>query len=328
MITVHVGISSFHFEDGAGMTSLKQIPHLLHKSAAVVLLAAAGMAFGISSPSAQSASPASGSPTEHSLPVANEPAPSHAGSKTEASAGKPYYIEFRSRSAQSYGHTFSIYGRLNGQGKIASKAVAGLHPFTESPLPWMVGHLILVPSETGASDGDTEDQYVTARFRVALSQAEYAKVTTFIKDLQKKSPLWHAVLYNCNAFVGDIAHFMGLETPSSTMLMPAEYINGLRDLNISRAAAAGVIGTPVRVEDSAKLRAQALKSIEMQEKHGAKVQRQSKSEATAPSAVTGQTNDQHKTTAPASSKKSESGQAKAVSAQADLSRPNLVPTNN
>ena len=90
-----------------------------------------------------------------------------------------------------------------------------------------------------------------------------------------------------------------------------------------------MIGTPVKVEDPAKLRAQALKSIEMQEKHGAKVQRQSKSEATAAtSAVTGQTNDQHKTTTPASSKKSESGQAKAVSARAELSRQNLVPTNN
>ena len=310
------------------MTSLKQIPHLLHKSAAVVLLAAAGMAFGISSPSAQNASPASESPTEHSQPVANEPAQSHTGSKIEVSVGKPYYIEFRSRSAQSYGHTFSIYGRLNGQGKIASKVVAGLHPFSENAVPWMIGHLFLVPSETGASDGDTEDQYVTARFRVALSQAEYAKVTTFIKGLQKKSPVWHAVLYNCNAFVGDIARFMGLETPSSTMLLPAEYINGLRDLNISRATAAGVIGTPVKVEDPAKLRAQALKSIEMQEKHGAKVQRQSKSEATAPSAVTGQTNDQHKTTTPVSSKKSESGQARAVSARAELSRQNLVPTNN
>ena len=311
------------------MTSLKQIPHRLHKSAAVVFLAAAGMAFGISSSSAQNASPASEPPTEHSQPVvANEPAQSHTGSKIEPSVGKPYYIEFRSRSAQSYGHTFSIYGRLNGQGKIASKAVAGLHPFSESALPWMVGHLFLVPSETGASDGDTEDQYVTARFRVALSQAEYAKVTAFIKDLQKKSPVWHAVLYNCNAFIGDIARFMGLETPSSTMLMPAEYINGLRNLNISRTAAAGVIGTPVRVEDPAKLRAQALKSIEMQEKHGAKVQRQSKPEATATSAGTGQTNDQHKTTTPASSKRSESGQAKAVSARAELSRQHLVPTNN
>ena len=309
--------------------SLKQVPHRLHKSAAVAFLAAAGMAFGISSSSAQNASPASEPPTEHSQPVvAHEPAQSHTGSKIEPSVGKPYYIEFRSRSAQSYGHTFSIYGRLNGQGKIASKSVAGLHPFSESAVPWMIGHLFLVPSETGASDGDTEDQYVTARFRVALSQAEYAKVTTFIKGLQKKSPVWHAVLYNCNAFVGDIARFMGMETPSSTMLMPAEYINGLRDLNISRTTAAGVIGTPVRVEDPAKLRAQALKSIEMQEKRGAKVQRQSKPEATATSAGTGQTNDQHKTTTPASSKKSESGQAKAVSARAELSRQNLVPTNN
>jgi hypothetical protein len=312
------------------MTSLEQIPHLLHKSAAVVLLAAAGMAFGISSPSAQNASSASESPTEHSQPVANEPSQVHAAPKVEASVGKPYYIEFRSRSAQSYGHTFSIYGRLNGQGKIASKVVAGLHPFTESAVPWMIGHLFLVPSETGASDGDTEDQYVTARFRVALSQAEYAKVTTYIKDLQKKSPVWHAVLYNCNAFVGDIARFMGFETPSSTMLMPADYINGLRDLNISRTAAAGVIGTPVKVEDPAKLRAQALKSAEMQDKLGAKVQRQStnsKSEVTSTSAVTSQTNDQHKTTTLGSGKKSESGQRR-DSVQAEVSRPNLSPTNN
>jgi hypothetical protein len=315
----------------AGMTSLKQVPHILHKSAAVVLLAAAGMAFCISPSSAQNASPAAESSAGHSQPIANEPSQVHAGSKVEASSGKPYYIEFRSRSAQSYGHTFSIYGRLNGQGKIASKVVAGLHPFTESAVPWMIGHLFLVPSETGASDGDTEDQYVTARFRVALNQAEYAKVTTFIKDLQKKSPVWHAVLYNCNAFVGDIARFMGFETPSSTMLMPAEYINGLRDLNISRVAAAGIIGTPVKVEDPAKLRAQAFKSIEMQEKLGAKAQRQStnsKSEATGTSAVTGQTNDQHKTTTPGSSKKSESGQAKVDSARAELSRRNLSLTNN
>jgi len=307
------------------MTSLKQMTPRLHRSAAVVLLTAAGMAFGISASAAQNASAATEPSAGHSQQPAIEPVQSHPGAKTEASAGKPYYIEFRSRSAQSYGHTFSIYGRLNGQGKIASKVVAGLHPFTESALPWMVGHLILVPSETGASDGDTEDQYVTARFRVALSQAEYVKVTTFIKDLQKKSPVWHAVLYNCNAFVGDIARFMGMETPSSTMLMPAEYINGLRDLNISRTAAAGLIGTPVRVEDSAKLRAQALKAIETQEKLGAKAQRHSansKSEATATPAVTSQT----KTTAPAANKKSESRPERTDSARAELTR--LVPTNN
>src|SRR5690242_15158278 len=37
---------------------------------------------------------------------------------------KPYFIEFRSRSALSYGHTFSVYGRLNAQGKIVESVVA------------------------------------------------------------------------------------------------------------------------------------------------------------------------------------------------------------
>jgi hypothetical protein len=190
-------------------------------------------------------------------------------SKPAVAASMPYYIEFRARNAQSYGHTFSMYGRLNAQGEMVTKAVAGLHPFTESALPWMVGHLIMVPSETGPSDGDLEDQYVLARFRVALSAAEYEKVTTFIKDLQNRSPVWHASLYNCNAFVGDIARFMGLETPMSTLLGPEEYVNGLRDLNKSKVNVAGVIGTPVSVDDPKKLRADALKAIEQREKRAA-----------------------------------------------------------
>jgi hypothetical protein len=185
-------------------------------------------------------------------------ATSVAANPSAAKPTHPYYIEFRSRSAQSYGHTFSIFGRLNAQGKIVTKEVAGLHPFTESAVPWMVGHLVLVPSETGASDGDTEDEYVTARFRVALTQAEYSKVVGFIRQLKAKSPVWHAVLYNCNAFVGDIARFMGFETPGNTMLFPEEYISSLRNMNLGRQSA-NFIGTPVRVEDAAALRAAALR---------------------------------------------------------------------
>ena len=244
----------------------KQVRHFRTPTLAIAL-AALGIPFVLSKSVAQGAPIDSATASAVETPVAPAAASPHSGwAAVGPSLAKPYYIEFRSRSAQRYGHTFSIYGRLNGQGKIATKVVAGLHPFTESALPWMVGHLVLVPSETGASDGDTEDQYVTARFRVTLNQDEYKKVTTFIKELQKKSPVWHAVLYNCNAFVGDIARFMGLETPLSTMLMPANYINGLRDLNQSRPNLAGVIGTPVEVEDAAKLRAEALKALGRREK--------------------------------------------------------------
>jgi hypothetical protein len=169
----------------------------------------------------------------------------------------PYYIEFRSRSAQSYGHTFSIFGRLDSHGNILTKEVAGLHPATESPIPWMIGHLVLVPSETGASDGDLEDQYVTARFRVDLTEAEYVKLVAYIREHQAHSPVWHAVLYNCNAWVGDVARFMGMEAPLATLQYPEDYIDELRDMNINRHSP-DMIGTPTKVASANALRAIAL----------------------------------------------------------------------
>jgi hypothetical protein len=199
---------------------------------------------------------AAAAPPEAAQPAAPT-ATAMATPAAEASQGKPYYIEFRARSAQSYGHTFSIYGRLNANGQIVSKTVSGLHPATESPVPWMIGHFVLVPSETGASDGDKEDKYVTARFRMNLNADEYKKVVGYIKGLEAKSPVWHAVLYNCNAYVGDIAKFMGMEAPSSTMLMPAAYINELRQLNINKK---GLIGTPRNVASAEALRSEALRS--------------------------------------------------------------------
>ena len=142
---------------------------------------------------------------------------------------KPYFVEFRARAAQSYGHTFAVYGRV-GQ-KITADQVVGLHPFTESPIPWMAGHLILVPSETGASDGDTEEQYVIARYRILLTEQDYRRLVSHMKQMQASSPVWHAVLYNCNAFVADIAKYMGLKTPFSTLQMPKDFITQLRELN-------------------------------------------------------------------------------------------------
>jgi hypothetical protein len=116
---------------------------------------------------------------------------------TTPKSAKPYFIEFRARSALSYGHTFAVYGRVGT--KTNALQVAGLHPFSESSVPWMIGHLVPVPSETGASDGDTEDEYIIARYRVLLTEAEYKTLTNSIKKLQASSPVWHAVLYNCNA---------------------------------------------------------------------------------------------------------------------------------
>ena len=160
------------------------------------------------------------------------------GKKAVYAPAGQYFIDFRARHALSYGHTFAMFGRLDSRGRIIEREVAGLHPAGDSPVPWMIGHVVPVRSETGPSDGDLEEKYVSARYRVVLSAAEYAKVTAFIRQLQANSPLWSAVAYNCNAFVADIARYMGLKTPSSTLLYPADFINKLRDLNAGRERAA------------------------------------------------------------------------------------------
>jgi hypothetical protein len=154
----------------------------------------------------------------------------------QRSSGR-YYIEFRSRYALSYGHTFTAFGRLNARGEIATQEVAGLHPAGEGAELWTVGHLVPVPSETGPSDGDLEEEYISARYRVELNEAEYKRVVAYIRQHQADSPLWHAALYNCNAWTGDVARFMGLKTPFH-WLPPQDYVNGIRDLNGSQPAMA------------------------------------------------------------------------------------------
>ncbi len=140
--------------------------------------------------------------TTDSLPVAQP----HAISKL---AGR-YFVDFRARTAASYGHAFLWYGRLNERGKIGLIEVAGLHPASDSPVPYILGHLIPVPAETGKSYGDLDEQYLTANYRVYLKEADAKRVFAYIKHKQDSSPLWLAGVYNCTAFLADIAGYMGL----------------------------------------------------------------------------------------------------------------------
>ncbi|MBB3233661.1 hypothetical protein [Phyllobacterium endophyticum] len=141
-----------------------------------------------------------------------------------------YFIEFRSRYALTYGHSYVMFGRLNKAGQMIDKDVAGLHPASNSPVPYVLGHYIPVPAETGASDGDLEDRYKSASWRVMLNETEYRTVVAYIRKLQARSRFWQATVYNCNAFVGEIARSMGYKTPGHLM-RPQQYITKLRQMN-------------------------------------------------------------------------------------------------
>jgi len=145
--------------------------------------------------------------------------------------GKPYFVEFRSRTAASYGHTFVFFGKLGGGKSFANFKVAGLHPKGDDPAVYLQGHLFPVEAETGVSYGDLDEQYLTARFCVALNEAEFKRATAHIAHLQGTTKTWHATTYNCNSFAADIAKHIGLDTPNPNAYLPEIFIKRLAEDN-------------------------------------------------------------------------------------------------
>src|SRR5215213_1633785 len=205
----------------SGESAMQANKKLSFKTGFLAVLCAVVMSWGLSVPQAN--------------PQESAQAASAASNATAAkSSDKRYFVEFRSRSALSYGHAFLVHGKLNAQGdvgQVSRNQVAGLHPFSESSIPWSVGHVVPVIAEHGWTDGDTEDEYITARYRVLLTEPEYRDMLAFVDGLNKRTPMWHAVMYNCETYIGDVAKHIGLKTPSSTLIFPDEYIKTLADLN-------------------------------------------------------------------------------------------------
>jgi len=147
-----------------------------------------------------------------------------------ASARGPYYVDFRARTAASWGHAFVWYGKTSER----QVEVAGLTPAGDTA-SYLLGYLTWVPSETGASYGDLDKEYLTAHYKVYLNEADAKRVFAYIKRLKESSPVWNAETTNCTSFIGDIAAFMGLKTPSR-WTRPDAYVNELKALNSGRQA--------------------------------------------------------------------------------------------
>jgi hypothetical protein len=157
-----------------------------------------------------------------------------------AAADKPshggrFFVDFRARTAASYGHAFLWYGRLKEDGRVGAVEVAGLHPATDSVVPYILGHLIPVPAETGKSYGDLDEQYLTASYRVYLTEAQAKHVFAYIRQKQASSPLWQAGTVNCTGFIADVANYMGLRTPAlPTLMYPENLVKEIKKLNGGR----------------------------------------------------------------------------------------------
>jgi len=159
---------------------------------------------------------------------ANEIAAHTVDAKASESAKGPYYVDFRARTAASWGHAFVWYGKTSER----HVEVAGLTPVGDAAT-YVLGYFTWVPSETGASYGDLDPKYLTSHYKVYLNEADAKRVFAYIKHLQASSTVWNAETSNCTSFIGDIAEFMGLKTPSR-WTRPEAYVNELKALNSGR----------------------------------------------------------------------------------------------
>jgi hypothetical protein len=124
-----------------------------------------------------------------------------------------------------------FYGKLTPEGQFAWVEVAGLHPAGLNAAVYLMGHVLPVASETGASWGDLDEQFMTARFCVTLTEQEFSRMVAYIKQRQATTPIWNAMTLNCTGFTGDVARFIGMQAPLNHLQVPEDYINEMHRLN-------------------------------------------------------------------------------------------------
>jgi hypothetical protein len=192
-----------------------------------IALAALALGFAGAVLPASAESTAPGSPARMIASIETPADTTRPASRKQAasSAKGPYYVDFRARTAASWGHAFVWYGKTSER----AVEVAGLTPAGDVK-EYILGYFTFVPSETGASYGDLDPEYLTAHYKVYLNEADAKRVFAYIKHLKETSPVWSAEISNCTAFIGDIAEFMGLKTPSR-WTRPENYVNELKSLN-------------------------------------------------------------------------------------------------
>lgn len=160
------------------------------------------------------------------------------------SAIRRYFVEFRARNAASYGHMYVMYGEVNDRHEVIRSEIAGFFPAGDSRdcvncsvYYWTIGHVLPVPSEIGASDGDLEEQYVLARFRVWIDAGQYKRLVDYIKQRKANKGPWNAFLNNCVTFGRDVAVFLNLKVPllaavaPAVVMYPKDLVEGLRKAN-------------------------------------------------------------------------------------------------
>ena len=124
---------------------------------------------------------------------------------------------------------FVVFGRLDPQGRPATRQYIGLFPVL-GPVGLYGGAVVPVPAVMTPSVRDCTLR-PNGVYRVSLSDAQYEKLLAKVRHVRANPPLWHMALYNCNHFAISMGLAVGLKAPQDALLVPPAYLQALIEIN-------------------------------------------------------------------------------------------------
>ena len=153
--------------------------------------------------------------------------PALAQARAARAAG--YFVDFRSRPAYLFGHSFIVYGRLDEHGKPYDTHRAGIYPIDGQAGLIMGSAVFPVRASVRAVHGDYQERPSNI-YRRRLTPAQYARLVRVVGGLRHSEREWNLLFKNCNDFAIDVAKGMGMTAPPS-WLPPYFFVAQLRLLN-------------------------------------------------------------------------------------------------
>jgi hypothetical protein len=140
-------------------------------------------------------------------------------------AGDPAYMEFRLRAALSVpsGHLYVVFGRLDAEGKPATRQYMGLFPDL-GPVGLYAGAVVPMPAQLEPDFNDCTFP-ASAAYRVSLTEEQYQRLLGKVRGYLANPPKWRMFGFNCNNFAATLGEAAGLREPANRNQPSFSYIH-------------------------------------------------------------------------------------------------------
>jgi hypothetical protein len=146
-----------------------------------------------------------------------------------------YYVEFRARTDNEFGHSYVVVGAVDRQGRSRRLGTVGFGTATGAP-----SGLNAIFGSRGQI-GYTKDDIVQKpieRFRISIDRATVRGIVRTTAAMRRTWTSYLLLTRNCNTFVGAIATRAGLDVPYYDAVQPDTYVRELKRLNSASAPVA------------------------------------------------------------------------------------------